>query len=107
VKIKNLFIGLFATCFVAMGAYVLYMSSSNKAHKIKNATYNGTLTRIYQGYKGKPNYKIGVLKDSSHFVLENKMIGHIVPGDSIHKYKNDDFYTVTTKSGRRIIFYIE
>jgi cAMP phosphodiesterase len=82
---------------------IINYSKRNHIDWVKNKTLKHSVLDIYQGYKGKPNYKIMLLSDSQRLTVPEAMLYKLAIGDSVFKQKDSSFYIFKNNKTNAII----
>ncbi len=94
-KLQYLILILFIA-IALIASYIMFrLANQSKNNWTHNKATNSTIVEIYEGYKGKPNYKIMKLADSQTFTIPKNMLYKIKIGDSVSKKKDSSFYIFT------------
>ncbi len=102
-KIKQIMFAFFILAALIFAYIIFKLSSNSNKDWVKNKQTNSTVIEIYNGYKGKPNYKVMLLADSQRFTVPKQMLQLLQIGDSVSKEKDSSFYIFTLQKTKQKI----
>ena len=90
--IPKIIVTVFILIAIFYAIKIIKLSKDTHTNWVKNTTIKAAVLEIYDGYKGKPNYKKMLLSDSQTLTIPKAMLYKLNIGDSVFKQKDSSYY---------------
>lgn len=93
-RIQKIVIGLFLLCGIFIFYFITRLNAEGQKVFKEEKAANSYVLDVYQGYKGKPNYRVMLLADSQTFSVPKQILYTIQKGDSVKKVKGNPYFEI-------------